>query len=189
MHLPSKLLVFLVIAGLLAVGVASIAMHALTAAGDATGPHWTGRGLNGTLVHAVALAPAHPGLALAGTSDGVYRRASESGAWRLVLRSGDVWSIDLSTDGQTAFAGDNNGDVALSRDGGLHWHRVLVAAGGVFAVTTQPGSDQQVLAGGSRGIYLSRDGGRHWVRRLHLPGSAGAAFTWEPRSSAVVFAG
>lgn len=151
-------------------------------------PQWRQAGLQGTLVHFLALSTRDPELAFAAAYGGVYRRNGDQG-WKRVLKSGDLWSVQLLPDDRTVIAADNNGDVDVSHDRGAHWQQTRVATGGVFAVSAVPGSAKRFLAGGAGGIYASSDGGLHWRRPLLLRESAGAAIVWQPGSKSVVFAG
>jgi hypothetical protein len=152
------------------------------------GPAWRPEGLQGILVHSLAAGHRDGTLLFAGAHGGVYRRDGR-GAWRRMLRSGDIWDIDLLADDSTVLAAANDGTIAVSRDGGAHWRRSLVSAAGAYAVTAVPGDSGVILAGAAGGLYRSVDGGRRWQRELATPGSAGDAFVWAPGSRRVVFAG
>lgn len=149
--------------------------------------HWQPAGLLGATVHSLALGSHQPELAFAGTDGGVYRRGTD-GAWRLVLAIGSVWNVQLLSDDRTVLAADLSGHVDISTDDGVHWSRRFVQAGGVWAVSVQPGVWNHILAGASGGIYSSLDGGRTWHRRLSLGNAAATAFAWEHHGS-TAFAG
>lgn len=155
---------------------------------SASGPQWQADGLQGTLVHSIALGHHRSGLAFAGAHGGIYRYQTGQG-WQQVLGQGEIWSLVLLPDDRTVVAGDNNGDVHISPDSGNHWRNVMVTPQGVYAVSFVPGRPTQLLAGAGGGLYLSLDEGKHWQRRLTLHQSAGAAFSWQPGSSSTVYAG
>jgi len=154
----------------------------------AQGDEWRQAGLSGDTVHFFAFGHRRSGLAFAGTDGGVYRR-DPSGSWHLALSAEAVWSVELFTDDRTVVAGDEAGDVDVSRDAGKTWRRSFLTSDGVYAVSIRPGQSRWLLAGAGGGMYISRDGGRHWQRRLRLHSSAGTAFAWEPGSAMTVFAG
>jgi hypothetical protein len=173
---------------IVALGISTAYVWAVASHSTAAGAQWRQSSLRGVLVHSLALGHTHPSLAFAGTSKGVYRR-ERGQRWDLVFHSGDVWDVALLPDDRTVIVADNDGNVDLSRDAGNHWQRIPVASEGIFAVTAQPGDGGHMLAGGSGGVYRSTDGGLRWKRRLTLPGSAGAAFAWQPGSKSTIFAG
>jgi len=151
-------------------------------------PAWRQDGLPDATVHSLSIDPRRSGIVFAAAETGVYRR-DPRGAWQRVLRANIVWSVQALPDGRTVIAGDQAGTVYISRDLGRHWTGSLVTPMGVYAVSTQPGHPQRLLAGAGGGIYLSVDGGAHWQRRLALPNAAGAAFAWRPGAASTVFAG
>lgn len=169
------------IALLIALVLVAIGVGVVLGRGAPNGPAWQPAGLQGQLVHALA---GEKGMVVAGAHLGVYRR--EGDGWRLLYRTPDVWSVTVA--GRTVVAGDNAGDVLISRDGGQRWERYHLTGLGIYAVTAMPGRPSLLLAGGANGLFRSDDGGRHWRRTLKLPNSAGAAFTWDPGGE-VVYAG
>ncbi|HZU13666.1 MAG TPA: hypothetical protein VFB58_12575 [Chloroflexota bacterium] len=146
---------------------------------------WHHLGLDGQIVHAVI--PERGGSLLAAAGPGVFRR-SATGSWTLLLRAPTVWSVAAARDDRMIVAGDNQGYVHVSGDGGATWRQQLVSAAGVYAVTIQPGHPNVLLAAGG-GIYRSANFGRTW-RRVHGIGSAAAdAFAWAPGNRRTVWAG
>lgn len=152
-----------------------------------SGPAWRAAGLSGITVHFLVFGHRHSALGYAATEQGVYRLRGAD--WQRVLNVSSVWSVSLSNDDRTVLAGDEAGDVYLSRDGGATWRRTSVTTQGIYAVSIKPDNPQWLLAGAGEGLYLSRDGGVHWERRLMLPQSAGSAFAWQPGNPRVLFAG
>jgi photosystem II stability/assembly factor-like uncharacterized protein len=165
-----------------------IGVRAGLSSGERSGPRWQTTGLQGSTVHFLALSRRRPGLMYAATETGVFRRDAQ-GRWSRVLATGTVWSVDLLPDDRTVVAGNEAGNVYVSRDGGKTWRQSLVNSQGVYVVTAVPGAVGLLLAGAGGGLYLSRDWGAHWTRRLTLKGSGGTAFAWLPGSDRVVFAG
>jgi photosystem II stability/assembly factor-like uncharacterized protein len=149
---------------------------------------WQAAGLQGVLVHSLALSHRHPGLIFAAAHDGIYRR-DRNQDWVRVYQSGDVWSIVLLPDEVTVLAADNDGYVDITRDSGNHWRRSKVGSQGTYAVSAVPGHPHSILVGAGGGVYRSTDGGGHWQRRLSLPQSAPDAFAWMPGSDRTVFLG
>lgn len=148
---------------------------------------WQSAGLSGITVHFLVFGHRHPAVGYAATEQGVYRL--HGATWQRVLAASAVWSVSLAKDDRTVVAGDEAGDVYLSRDAGSTWRRSPVTTQGIYAVSIAPDNPEWLVAGGSEGLYLSRDGGVHWQRRLTVPQSAGSAFAWEPGNSHIVFAG
>jgi photosystem II stability/assembly factor-like uncharacterized protein len=171
--------------------VAVIAYSLFTA--HSSQPTWQPHGLGSTIVHFLAPEHHHAGRIFAASGNGVYR-ADAAGRWRRVLSTNTAWSVYLLPDDRTVLAGDEAGNVDVSRDAGAHWTRHEVSPDGVYAVTASPTDPRLFLAGAGGGLYRSDDGGRSWQRRLALRQSAGAAFTWlqstsGSRSGVTVFAG
>ena len=149
---------------------------------------WHAAGLQGVLVHSLALGHRHPGLIFAAAHDGIYRQRPNQD-WVRVYQSGDVWSVVLLPDDATVLAADNDGYLDVSHDAGNHWQRHKVGSQGAYAVSIVPGHPRSILAGAGGGVYLSQDGGGHWQRRLSLPQSAPDAFAWMPGSDRTFFLG
>ena len=170
-----------VVALMLVIAAGAIALSRGLLAGP-SGP-WRPAGLTGDTVHAIV---EQHGTLFAATQDGVSLRAAD-GRWHLLLNVGTVWDLQALPDGRMLVAGDENGHVDISRDGGKTWTKHLVSVQGVYAVTMRPGVSGTILAGAGGGIYLSRDGGITWRRTLRLHNSAGAAFAWS--GAGTLFAG
>jgi photosystem II stability/assembly factor-like uncharacterized protein len=155
---------------------------------ETTTAEWQAAGLQGVLVHFLALGHRHPGLIFAAAHDGIYRRERNQ-PWVRVYQSGDVWSVTLAPDDATVLAADDDGYVDVSHDARRHWKRRKLGTQGAYAVSIVPDKPHSILVGAGGGVYLSRDDGRHWQRRLSLPQSTPDAFGWKPDSEGTVFLG
>lgn len=185
---PSTLIPAALLAVILVI-VISVVLHARfvgASSGSETG--WQPDGLSGATVHYLALGHGSTPVAFAATESGVYRR-DVGGTWTRVLAQPGVWSVDLLPDDRTVIAGDQQGNVDLSTDAGLHWRAARVTNDAVYAVTFVGTGRGTILAGAGGGLFRSVDGGATWVRRLPLHNSAIAAFTHSPTSDRVIFAG
>jgi len=72
------------------------------------------------------------------------------------------------TDPNVVFAGDSNGQVQRSTDGGAHWEAFDCSPGYyryINSLVVHRQNPQTIYAGGDAGFALSTDGGGHWNRR------------------------
>ena len=177
----------LIVAGLILAISGGLAYPVMAAVSHPkAGVSWRPAGLQGITTHFLIFGKRNPSIAYAATEKGVYRLTRR--IWSRVLPAPAVWSVGLSTDDRTVVAGDETGDVYVSRNAGKTWRHNLVSRRGVYAVSVDPNNRDRLLAGAGGGLYLSRDGGTHWRRELPLPQSGGTAFAWKSKSR-VVFAG
>lgn len=178
-----------VLAAIMLVAGISLVIHArFVGTGGGSGTGWQVDGLAGDTVHYLVIGHGPKPVAFAATESGVYRRDA-AGSWTRVLAQSGVWSVDLLPNNRTIIAGDQQGNVDLSTDGGLQWRAARVTTDAVYAVMFVGASRGTILAGAGGGLFRSVDGGATWLRRLPLHDSAIAAFTHSPASDRVIFAG
>lgn len=127
-------------------------------------------------VSAVLPDPAHKGVVLAGTSDGVYRSSDIGDTWH-ALGSGlphsdgvDALALGAAGSGGTAalYAGTEQHGVYISRDGGTSWQPVgagLPSGVSVYGLTYDAAATMLYAALVGHGVYASSDGGQSWSAR------------------------
>lgn len=173
----------------LSVAVAVIAVFTIVRATSRDSSRsWKPAGLQGTLIHGLAAIPGHRSVLLAAGQGGIDRE-SVGRPWRRVLSSSEVWAITTTATGRLSMAGDENGDVEISSDAGLHWRRVRVTSQAVYAISVDPRDPRIWLAGAGGGLYRSSDSGVRWHRVLSLANAAISAFSWPRQSSGTALAG
>jgi photosystem II stability/assembly factor-like uncharacterized protein len=106
--------------------------------------------------------PADPARWIASTEQGLFTTTDEGRTWRPrdpVASSRLAWDAD----GRLLRA-DVEGDVLLSRDGGVRWERQGRVGPEPQALTAAGDALHAALLDGS--IHVSRDGGRTWTVRV-----------------------
>ena len=112
-----------------------------------------------------------------------------SGPW-----GGDVQSLAVHSDGQTVWAGTNDGGVFKSTDGGAHWSATNTGLANLDVRSLALHSDGQTVWAGTYGggVFKSTDGGANWSAAhtglgnpdvqslaLHSDGQTVWAGTWD----------
>jgi photosystem II stability/assembly factor-like uncharacterized protein len=128
------------------------------------------RGLRASFIQSVAFDPFRPGtlyavsLPFAGAATGKLQRSLDAGAsWGPTLSVLDVSSIAADPRRPAhLYAGTPRG-VAVSRDRGAHWQRLLREPQGIDVVAVDPHRPGTLWAAGRR-FWRSRDAGRTWKR-------------------------
>lgn len=137
------------------------------------GANWsTPEELKGSAVWSLAVSPAHPGLAIAGTNKGVYRSTDRGETW---TRISDESYVDLRPvvsvaidprDANTIVAGTTHLPWRTT-DGGKTWdsiHRGMLDDSDVFSMVMHPQTAGIVYASACSGAYRSANGGTQWAR-------------------------
>ncbi len=144
------------------------------------GRTWSGAGLAGQAVRALAMAPSDPSVLVAGTLDGVYRTLDAAKSWERIspehhqeLRNLDSLAID-PRDPQIIYAGTFH----LSwktKDGGRNWrpiHEGMIDDSDVMSLLIDGGNSQHIYASACSGIYRSDDSGAQWRKIQGIPYAA-----------------
>jgi hypothetical protein len=105
----------------------------------------------------------------AATAGGLYRRASNQGAWTRVISPTIKITViapspDFATD-LTVLAADAAGNLRISNDGGLSWVELGRPAGAViYDMAVAPGGAKEIfLATSRRGIFYSSNAGKSFT--------------------------
>jgi len=120
-------------------------------------------------VNAIVTLPDQPGVALAATTDGLYRTTDNGATWGAV--AGGIWKARLDgialdpTQPKQLYAFGLQG-VFKSRDGGENWGPVGPGYEGsqATAVVVDPTDSDVVYLGTDRGVFRSGNGGITWVK-------------------------
>ena len=132
-------------------------------------------------INAIAAARSNYGLVYAGTDDGIYQSTDEGATWRRQSRGiPDGVAINTiavdPTYGTPLLAGDIDGNIYRSRDGGTSWTPTAIAnSAQINALLYDPARPGTILAGVSdSGIYRSTDHGARWSipRNASFPGGS-----------------
>ena len=126
----------------------------------------------GTHVNTVAVHPNNPDVVLISDLHGRITKTSSAGIrWTEVYEDVlGIFALEISPSmPSVAYAGDDDGNVIKSTDGGESWRIVSqVGTTGVGVLALSPRDPNLVFAGTREGIYRSIDGGQSWLR-LMLP--------------------
>jgi photosystem II stability/assembly factor-like uncharacterized protein len=162
------------------------------------GRAWSGAGLAGQAVRALAMAPSDPNVLLAGTLDGVYRSLDASKSWERIspehhqeLRNLDSLAID-PPDPQTIHAGTYHLPWKTA-DGGRTWrpiHEGMIDDSDVMSLLIDQGNSRRIYASACSGIYRSDDSAAQWRKIQGIPYTARRtyAITQDPKQPASVYA-
>lgn len=133
------------------------------------GNHWQQATTVDGAVNAIVTLPDQPGVALAATTDGLYRTSDNGVTW--VPVAGGIWKARLDgivldpTQPKQLYAFGLSG-VFKSRDGGENWGPVGPGYEGsqATAVVVDPTDSDIVYLGTDRGVFRSGNGGITWVK-------------------------
>jgi photosystem II stability/assembly factor-like uncharacterized protein len=162
------------------------------------GRTWSGAGLAGQAVRALAMAPSDPNVLVAGTLDGVYRSLDASKSWERIspehheeLRNFDSLAID-PRDPQTLYAGTFHLPWKTT-DGGRTWHPIhegMIDDSDVMSLLIDQGNSRRIYASACSGIYRSDDSAAQWGKIQGIPYTARRtyAITQDPKLPASVYA-
>jgi photosystem II stability/assembly factor-like uncharacterized protein len=162
------------------------------------GRTWSGAGLAGQAVRALALAPSDPNVLVAGTLDGVYRSLDDSKSWERIspehheeLRNFDSIAID-PRDPQTIYAGTFHLPWKTA-DGGRTWrpiHEGMIDDSDVMSLLIDEGNSRRIYASACSGIYRSDDSAAQWRKIQGIPYTARRtyAITQDSKNPANVYA-
>jgi len=162
------------------------------------GRTWTGAGLAGQAVRALAMAHSDPNILVAGTLDGVYRSLDASKSWERIspehheeLRNFDSLAID-PRDPQTIYAGTFHLPWKTA-DGGRTWrpiHEGMIDDSDVMSLLIDEGNSRRVYASACSGIYRSDDSAAQWRKIQGIPYTARRtyAITQDPKQPSNVYA-
>jgi photosystem II stability/assembly factor-like uncharacterized protein len=120
---------------------------------------WTGSGLEGETIRALAIDPATPTTLYAGTSAGVFKSTDGGENWRTVnngLANVDVRALAIdSVTPTTLYAGTWGGGVFKSTDGGENWNAFNMGLVNlhVFALAIDPVTPTTIYAGTDIGVF------------------------------------
>ena len=144
------------------------------------GRTWSGAGLAGQAVRALAMAPSDPNVLVAGTLDGVYRTLDAAKSWERIspehheeLRNLDSLAID-ARDPQIIYAGTFHLPWKTN-DGGRNWrpiHDGMIDDSDVMSLLVDGGNSQRIYASACSGIYRSDDSGAQWRKIQGIPYAA-----------------
>jgi photosystem II stability/assembly factor-like uncharacterized protein len=162
------------------------------------GRTWSGAGLAGQAVRALALAPSDPNVLVAGTLDGVYRSLDASKSWERIspehhveLRNFDSLAID-PRDPQTIYAGTFHLPWKTS-DGGGTWrpiHEGMIDDSDVMSLLIDGANPRHIYASACSGIYRSDDSAAQWKKIQGIPYTSRRtyAITQDPQQPDYVYA-
>jgi photosystem II stability/assembly factor-like uncharacterized protein len=148
---------------------------------SADGGHtWSGAGLAGQSVRALAMALSDPNMLVAGTLDGVYRSHDAGKSWQRIspehheeLRNLDSLAID-PRDPQTIYAGTFHLPWKTS-DGGRTWqpiHEGMIDDSDVMSLLIDGADPKRIYASACSGIYRSDDSAAQWRKIQGIPYTA-----------------
>lgn len=148
---------------------------------SADGGHtWSGAGLAGQSVRALAMALSDPNVLVAGTLDGVYRSLDAGKSWERIspehheeLRNLDSLAID-PRDPQTIYAGTFHLPWKTS-DGGRTWqpiHEGMIDDSDVMSLLIDGADPKRIYASACSGIYRSDDSAAQWRKIQGIPYTA-----------------
>lgn len=119
------------------------------------------RGLDDRQIELVKISPRDSDRVLAASHTGLYQTEDGGNNWHLVIQ--DRITAIAFADSLTVFAGDNEGNLLISQDGGHTWHSRSDLAGetiGAIAISPNFSTDGTLFLGTSQGkIYQSVDRG------------------------------
>ena len=162
------------------------------------GRTWSGAGLAGQAVRALAMAPSDPNILVAGTLDGVYRSLDASKSWERIspqhheeLRNLDSLAVD-PRDPQIIYAGTFHLPWKTS-DGGRTWrpiHDGMIDDSDVMSLLVDGANPRLIYASACSGIYRSDDSAAQWRKIQGIPYTARRtyAITQDPKRPARVYA-
>jgi photosystem II stability/assembly factor-like uncharacterized protein len=162
------------------------------------GRTWSGPGLEGQAVRALAMAPSDPNVLVAGTLDGVYRSLDAAKSWERIsperheeLRNLDSLAID-PRDPQTIYAGTFHLPWKTA-DGGRTWrpiHEGMIDDSDVMSLLIDGADSKRIYASACSGIYRSDDSAAQWRKIQGIPYAARRtyAITQDPKQPARVYA-
>jgi photosystem II stability/assembly factor-like uncharacterized protein len=162
------------------------------------GRTWSGAGLAGQAVRALATAPSDPNVLVAGTLDGVYRSLDAGKSWERIspehheeLRNLDSLAID-PRDPQTIYAGTFHLPWKTS-DGGRTWrpvHEGMIDDSDVMSLLIDSENSRSIYASACSGIYRSDDSASQWSKIQGIPYTARRtyAITQDRKQPASVYA-
>ena len=166
---------------------------------SADGGHtWSGAGLAGQAVRALAMAPSDPNVLVAGTLDGVYRSLDTGKSWERIspehheeLRNLDSLAID-PRDPQTIYAGTFHLPWKTS-DGGRTWrpvHEGMIDDSDVMSLLIDGADPKRIYASACSGIYRSDNNAAQWRKIQGIPYTARRtyAIAQDPKHPASVYA-
>jgi photosystem II stability/assembly factor-like uncharacterized protein len=141
------------------------------------GHTWQLIGLSGLVVRAIAEAPSHPDILVAGATDGVYRSMDSGKNWERIspekhedLHNFDSIAIDPH-DPNIIYAGTYHLPWKTV-DGGKNWapvHQGMEDDSDVMGITIDQGNPAHIFASACSGIYHSADGGANWTKFKGIP--------------------
>ena len=144
------------------------------------GRTWRAAGLAGESVRALAQAPGHPEILIAGTLTGVYRSTNAGGRWECIspanhedLRNFDSLAIDPANP-QIIYAGTYHLPWK-TMDGGRNWapiHTGMVDDSDVMSIRIDHTDSSRLYASACSGIYRGEDGGARWTKFRGIPPTA-----------------
>jgi 7,8-dihydropterin-6-yl-methyl-4-(beta-D-ribofuranosyl)aminobenzene 5'-phosphate synthase len=136
------------------------------------------RGLEALAPLAIAVHPVNPDLAWVGTMVGGYRTSDGGLNWQQMadLPPVPLYTLAVTPDGRTLYAGGEATGIWRSDDGGQTWRMSQVADGPDTVLSLAVTPDGRVLAGtAGQGVWYSRDGGEQWqmaggeLAQAHVP--------------------
>jgi photosystem II stability/assembly factor-like uncharacterized protein len=144
------------------------------------GRTWSGAGLAGQAVRALARSPSDPNVLVAGTLAGVYRSLDAGKSWERIspehheeLRNFDSLAIDPS-DPQVIYAGTFHLPWKTA-DGGRTWrpiHEGMIDDSDVMSLLIDAANPRHIYASACSGIYRSDDSGAQWRKIQGIPFTA-----------------
>src|ERR1700751_5845046 len=144
---------------------------------DDAGRCWKLIGVPKETVGALAQAPTHPKLLVAGSLSGVYRSKDDGNTWERItpanhddLRNFDSLAFDPK-DENTIYAGTYHLPWKTT-DGGKNWSPVvkgMIDDSDVMSIVIDPSNPSNVHATACSGIYHSVDAGQNWKRYAGIP--------------------
>ena len=144
------------------------------------GRTWSGAGLAGQAVRALAMAASDPNVLVAGTLDGIYRSLDASRSWERIspehheeLRNLDSLAID-PRDPQIIYAGTFHLPWKTS-DGGRNWHPIhegMIDDSDVMSLLIDGENSRRIYASACSGIYRSDDSAAQWRKIQGIPYTA-----------------